>query len=159
VIRAGEQLTTRVQIRDATDRDLARILQIERLSFPQPWSLNSFERELTLPFSRLMVASTGLPENRDPVGFLCRWLVADESHILNIAVQPDLRRFGIGAELLLGAIGEAKTKKVQLVTLEVRRSNLAARCLYRKFEFEERRLRRNYYAPGEDAIVMELRFA
>ena len=159
MIRAGEQLATRVQIRDATHHDLARIWQIERLSFPQPWSLNSFERELTLAFSRLIVASAGLADHRDPVGFLCRWLVADESHILNIAVQPELRRFGIGAELLLSAIGEAKTKKVQLVTLEVRRSNLAARCLYRKFEFEERRLRRNYYGPGEDAIVMELRFA
>jgi ribosomal-protein-alanine N-acetyltransferase len=44
-----------------------------------------------------------------------------------------------------------------VVTLEVRRSNLAARHLYRKFDFEERRLRRHYYGPGEDAIVMELR--
>jgi ribosomal-protein-alanine N-acetyltransferase len=44
-----------------------------------------------------------------------------------------------------------------VVTLEVRRSNLAARQLYRKFEFEERRLRRHYYGPGEDAIIMELR--
>ncbi len=40
--------------------------------------------------------------------------------------------------------------------LEVRRSNLEARRLYRKFGFEERRLRRNYYGPGEDALVMEL---
>ena len=45
-----------------------------------------------------------------------------------------------------------------MVTLEVRRSNLAARQLYRKFEFEERRLRRHYYGPGEDAIIMELHF-
>ena len=45
-----------------------------------------------------------------------------------------------------------------MVTLEVRRSNLPARQLYRKFEFEERRLRRHYYGPGEDAIIMELRF-
>jgi len=42
------------------------------------------------------------------------------------------------------------------VTLEVRRSNVAARSLYRKLSFEERRLRSNYYGPGEDAIVMEL---
>ncbi len=147
----------RLQIRDATHRDLPRIWEIERLCFSQPWSLNSFQRELTLPFSRLIVANAGMTENQDPIGFLCRWLVADESHILNIAVHPELRRFGIGTELLVLAIGEAKTKGAQIITLEVRRSNLAARCLYRKFEFEERRLRRNYYAPGEDAIVMELR--
>jgi ribosomal-protein-alanine N-acetyltransferase len=149
----------RLQIKDATDSDLSRIWEIERLSFPQPWSLSSFERELTLPFSRLVVANAELGGDCGPIGFLCRWLVADESHILNLAVHPDARRFGIGTELLVGAIDEAKTKSVQLVTLEVRRSNLAARHLYRKFDFEERRLRRNYYAPGEDAIVMELRFA
>ena len=28
--------------------------------------------------------------------------------------------------------------------------------LYRKLKFEERRLRKHYYGPGEDAIVMEL---
>ena len=61
--------------------------------------------------------------------------------------------------MLLGeAISEAKSAGAGVVTLEVRRSNLAARQLYRKFEFEVRRLRRHYYGPGEDAIIMELRF-
>ena len=54
------------------------------------------------------------------------------------------------------AIAEAKAREATVITLEVRRSNLPARGLYRKFEFQERRLRRNYYGPGEDAIVMEL---
>ena len=58
--------------------------------------------------------------------------------------------------MLTEAIAEARGKGVVFVTLEVRRSNLAARHLYRKFSFEERRLRRHYYGPGEDAIVMEL---
>jgi ribosomal-protein-alanine N-acetyltransferase len=55
------------------------------------------------------------------------------------------------------AIGEARREHARFVTLEVRRSNVAARGLYRKLEFEERRLRKNYYGSGEDAIVMELR--
>jgi hypothetical protein len=42
-------------VREATARDLPRILEIERLAFPQPWSLESFKRELILPFSRIMV--------------------------------------------------------------------------------------------------------
>ena len=46
-----------IHIRDATDRDLPRIIEIERLAFPAPWSLASFQRELTLPFSRIMVGS------------------------------------------------------------------------------------------------------
>ena len=45
-----------VEIRDATYNDLPRVLDIERLSFPQPWSLNSFRRELSLSFSRLTLA-------------------------------------------------------------------------------------------------------
>jgi ribosomal-protein-alanine N-acetyltransferase len=145
-----------IHIRDAIDRDLPRIIEIERLAFPAPWTLASFQRELTLPFSRIMLAQ---PIPGDQIaGFLCRWLIADECHILNIAVHPDSRRLGLGTVLMNEAISEAKSSGANMVTLEVRRSNLPARQLYRKFEFEERRLRRHYYGPGEDAIIMELRF-
>ena len=141
-------------IRDATYEDLTQILEIERLSFAQPWSLNSFKRELSLPFSRVLVAAPEATESL--VAFMCRWLVADESHILNIAVRPESRRVGVAGSLLMEAITEARNCRARLMTLEVRRSNLAARGLYRKFAFEERRLRRNYYGPGEDALIMEL---
>jgi len=156
-----------IQIRDANRSDLPRILEIERLAFPSPWTLASFERELTLPFSRVMVAipyDDGATRNdRESqehaiVGFLCRWLIADECHVLNIAVHPESRRLGIGGVLITEAISEARTNGAGVVTLEVRRTNLPARQLYRKFDFEERRLRRHYYGPGEDAIIMELRF-
>ncbi len=146
-----------IHIRDATRRDLPRILEIERLAFPTPWSLQSFQRELTLPFSRVTVAIPELDESEPPSGFLCRWIIADECHVLNIAVHPDYRRAGVGAALMKTAIQEAREKGAEAVTLEVRRSNLPARHMYRKFDFEERRLRKGYYGPGEDAIVMELR--
>jgi [ribosomal protein S18]-alanine N-acetyltransferase len=152
-------MTTKV--RDATGRDLPRILEIERLAFAQPWSLDSFKRELMLPFSRITVAVADLTsaaaETRGlPGGFLCRWLVADECHILNVAVHPEQRRNGLGMALMAAALDEVKAKPIRIVTLEVRRSNVAARSLYRKLKFEEQRLRANYYGPGEDAIVMEL---
>ena len=146
-----------IHIRDAIARDLPRIIEIERLAFPAPWTLASFERELTLPFSRIMLAIPAEGAGASIAGFMCRWLIADECHILNIAVHPDSRRLGIGTVLLSEAVSEAKSTGAGVVTLEVRRSNLAARQLYRKFEFEERRLRRHYYGPGEDAIIMELR--
>ena len=146
-----------ISVREATARDLPRILEIERLAFPQPWSLESFKRELVLPFSRIMVVDRVPAESGSQVGgFLCRWLIVDECHILNLAVHPELRRGGIGRVLMAEAINEAKAKDIRMVTLEVRRSNVAARSLYRKLNFEERRLRSNYYGPGEDAIVMEL---
>jgi [ribosomal protein S18]-alanine N-acetyltransferase len=146
-----------VEIRNATYNDLPRVLDIERLSFSQPWSLNSFRRELSLSFSRLILALTdNAPGERTIAGYLCRWLVAGEYHVLNIAVHPDFRQRGIGGDLMAEAVAEARARKAQLMILEVRRSNLEARKLYRKFGFEERRLRRNYYGPGEDALVMEL---
>jgi [ribosomal protein S18]-alanine N-acetyltransferase len=147
----------RVRIRDASNNDLPRIVEIERLGFDHPWSRESFVRELSLPFSRTLVATAvdGMSENL--VGYLCRWLVADECHILNIAVHPANRRSGIGARLMETVITEARRHRAALVTLEVRRSNVSARGLYRKLKFEERRLRKNYYGAGEDAIVMELK--
>src|SRR5208337_1865251 len=152
-----------VEIRDAIARDLARILEIERIAYATPWSFKSFERELTLPFSRTLVASLKAPQSAAEdspapdgvVGFLCRWLVADECHILNIAVDPEYRRRGVGFFMLDSTIAEAVSKQATCVTLEVRRANFAARQLYRKLKFEEQRLRKHYYGPGEDAIVME----
>jgi len=108
-----------VQIRNATYADLPRILEIERLSFPQPWSLNSFRRELTLPFSRIIVASQVADGPAD--AFMCRWLVADELHILNIAVHPAERHSGIGTRLMEEAIGEAKAKRTELINLALYR--------------------------------------
>lgn len=148
--------STRINIRDATYSDLPKILTIERLAFASPWNLNSFKNELALPFSRLIVAATSSANSdSDPVGFLCRWLVADECHVLNIAVHPQFRRLGIAKRLMGATIAEVRAKGARLVTLEVRRSNFAARQLYRVLGFEERRLRKGYYGPGKDAIVME----
>jgi len=155
--RPHDILPTPMKIREATSRDLPGIVEIERLSFDNPWSLDAFERELSLPFSRMIVATKTATENASLIGFLCRWIVADECHILNVAVHPQMRQQGIGKRLMQHALAEARAKNVQVITLEVRRSNLAARSLYRKLEFQERRLRRNYYGPGEDAIVMELK--
>ena len=143
-------------LRDGLADDLAGISEIERLCFPQPWSLETFRRELSLPFSRLIVAvdpAGGL------LGFLCRWLVADECHILNVAVHPRARRLGVATAMLDAVTSEAKNKRIGVVALEVRRSNVGARTLYRKLRFQERRLRANYYGPGEDAVVMELTFS
>src|SRR3981189_1468724 len=100
-----------IQIRDANRSDLRRILEIERLAFPAPWTLASFKRELTLPFSRVIVAISDqeTPNRVMPAtisGFLCRWLIADECHVLNIAVHPDARRTGIGGLLMSAAIVE-----------------------------------------------------
>lgn len=135
--------------------DLPEVLEIERRSFPQPWTPGLFLHELKVPFSRttLIRASNG---TRTTLAYVCRWLVGDEAHILNLAVHPDHRGRGLGRRLVELVVQEAQAAGARLVTLEVRRENAPARSLYRKLGFVDTGQRRNYYGRGEDAIIMSL---
>lgn len=137
-------------------QDLRQVLEIERGSFDNPWSSALFLQELRIPFSRILVIRPAGAEDEPIVGYLCRWFVADEIHVLNVAVHPQHRGRGIGAILLREALREARAGRAEAVTLEVRRSNEAARRLYAAFQFEEVGVRRNYYGRGEDALIMRL---
>jgi len=136
--------------------DLPAVLAIERASFSNPWTGALFLQELQVAFSRIILAR----RSGDAVmGYLCRWLVADEVHILNVAVDPKHRASGVGRSLMREAIREAEACGAVAVTLEVRRSNAAGRGLYRSFGFEEVGMRANYYGRGEDALILRLALA
>ena len=88
-------------------------------------------------------------------GFLIFWLVHDEVHILNVAIDPAYRRQGLARLLMQEAEKRAVQHGATLITLEVRRSNAGALELYRQFDFRAVGIRVNYYVDeGEDAIVM-----
>ena len=143
------------EIRKMSEQDLDEILEIERLSFPTPWSRILFERELATPFARSLVAQEARREKI--LGYLCFWLVEQEAHILNLAVHPQHRNGGIGTLLLGYGVGYCRKGGVQVITLEVRRSNYKAISLYRGFHFQPLGIRRRYYTDtGEDAVVMGL---
>jgi [ribosomal protein S18]-alanine N-acetyltransferase len=137
-------------------QDLRQVLEIERSSFDNPWTSALFLQELRIPFSRILVARPAGGSDEPIVGYLCRWFIADEIHVLNVAVHPQYRRLGLGAVLLAEAMREARSGEAEAVTLEVRRSNEAAQRLYAAFGFEEVGVRRNYYGRGEDALIMRL---
>ena len=126
---------------------------LERCSFPEPWTPGLFLHELKVPFSKTTLARTynGSPKL---LGYVCRWLVGDEVHILNLAVRPDRRQRGVGRALVELILREAEEQRASMVTLEVRRENAPAVALYRALGFSERGLRRNYYGQGQDAIIM-----
>jgi ribosomal-protein-alanine N-acetyltransferase len=146
----------RIEIRGMTERDLDEVMQIERRSFPAPWSRRLFERELLLPYAKAFVALE-IPPNR-VVGYICFWLVVQETHILNLAVHPEQRRRGIGSRLLRSGVNYCREKGAQEITLEVRRSNYQAISLYRNFQFQPQGIRPHYYSDsGEDAVIMSLR--
>lgn len=135
--------------------DLPEVLQIERASFSNPWSAALFLQELQVPFSRILVVRPA-GEAGPIVGYLCRWYVADEMHILNVAVRPEYRQQGVAALLMGEVLQEARRGQAIGVTLEVRRSNAAALTLYGGLGFEEVGVRRDYYGRGEDALIMRL---
>ena len=87
-----------VHIREMTEGDLDGVLEIERMTFPSPWSRALFERELVTPFARSFVGLR--KETGQLAGYLCFWLVEQEGHILNLAVHPQHRGQRIGSRLL-----------------------------------------------------------
>jgi len=89
------------------------------------------------------------------VGFVGYWIIADEAHIMAIAVREAYRQRGIGELLLLSAIEQATELRAHTVTLEVRVSNTSAQSLYTKYRFTQKGIRRGYYTDNkEDGMVM-----
>ncbi len=135
-------------------RHLPAVLRIEHRSHPRAWSLGVFTSELAQKASRYYVVCR---VGGKVAGYGGLMFVADEAHVTNLAVAPDLRRQHLGARLLAHLAQESTRRRCQAMTLEVRASNVAAQQLYRKFGFVSAGVRRNYYAEtGEDAIIMWL---
>jgi ribosomal-protein-alanine N-acetyltransferase len=137
--------------------DLPAVLEIERRAFAQPWSRAFFEKELSTPFAQLTVAVDQSDARAVLVGYSCRWRVTDEVHLLNVAVHQSRRGSGVGRALVEAVIAEGRATRARTMFLEVRAGNVAARRLYRRLGFRDLGVRRGYYGPGQDAIVMELK--
>jgi [ribosomal protein S18]-alanine N-acetyltransferase len=135
--------------------DLSAVERIATVCFPVPWTRQEFEKELKRDYAVLRVLR---PEPGEPVcAFANYWHIGDELQLMNVATLPELQRRGHGSALLLDLLQLARERQVKLVTLEVRRSNAAARSLYTSFGFRELGIRQRYYSDnGEDAIVMHL---
>jgi ribosomal-protein-alanine acetyltransferase len=91
------------------------------------------------------------------VGFLVGEQIVDELHILNVVVEPTLRRRGLGRALLRRSLEEASAAGLDVVHLEVRASNRAALSLYEGHGFQPVGVRPRYYSDGDDAVLMSLR--
>jgi ribosomal-protein-alanine N-acetyltransferase len=135
--------------------DLPRVVEIENLSFADPWTPAALRSELACDYLRrpLVAEAEGTV-----VGYLMAWSVVEILHVLNIAADPAWRRRGVGRALLLAAADEARAAGLERVTLEVRRTNRAARDFYLRFGFVETGVRKGYYVDdGDDAIIMDVR--
>lgn len=136
------------------EEDLPYVIEIENISYPNPWQLSSFKGEIeNRPISNPYVIIFRPLEKI--IGYIIYWHRRNEVQISNIAISPDYRQLGVGEGVLRKVLPEMCHKGAEFVFLEVRPSNLAARRLYEKLGFTILGLRKGYYrSPSEDAIVM-----
>jgi ribosomal-protein-alanine N-acetyltransferase len=133
--------------------ELDAFLVIEQASFVKPTTTEWYESELQRPdvCYIYVIRVPGGPA----AGFCAFWKVVDQIHINNLAIRPEQRRHGIGRVLLTTVLDEAARLGAPHATLEVRRSNTAARGLYECAGFTIAGVRTSYYTnPIEDALIL-----
>ena len=141
--------TESLTIRSLGFSDLPQVISIERRAFPTPWSLSMFVLELSKPSGVCLAAIV----DKHVLGYLICARYVDVWHLMNIAVDPVVRRHGVASSLLAQMLVRAGPEEAY--TLEVRPSNTGAIALYERFGFRSAGTRRRYYSDtGEDAVIM-----
>ncbi len=142
-----------MQIKNLDETLLDGIDCIERDSFSSPWSKNAYRDEINNPLADYAVI---IDENGTVIAYGGYWNVCGEGNITNIAVKKEYRNRHIGTMLMNELLARAKEKNISAMTLEVRKSNIAAISLYKKQGFVSSGVRPGYYPDGEDAVIMWL---
>jgi ribosomal-protein-alanine N-acetyltransferase len=142
-----------VVIRDMRPADLSAVVAIERSSFPTPWSERAFRSLLLRPDAFLLVADLG----GRVIGHAAAWFIGSEAELADLAVDPSMRRRGVGGALLDAVRARACDRGADALSLQVRVSNVTALRLYAAAGFRHVGRRRAYYhSPREDALVLRL---
>ncbi len=143
-----------LRVRKMASMDIAAVQGIERNSFPDPWARETLEDAIATFSDSVFIAESA--------GTICGYIICGVEdtgeerygHICSLAVDPDMRKNGIGATLVRRAEQAAMIQKATAMQLEVRVSNTAAIQFYTKLGYEPVFQICGYYADTEDAIVM-----
>ncbi len=137
---------------DACEGHVPQLEKLERACFSLPWTEEQLKSQLPDNMHCFIVAQS--PEG-EVLGYVGMMYVLDEGYISNVAVSPEHRKKGIGDKLIDALTAQAERLKLSFLSLEVRKSNIAAQMLYSKHGFYSAGVRKNYYdLPREDAIIM-----
>jgi ribosomal-protein-alanine N-acetyltransferase len=134
------------------EADLPAVMEIEQQSYPHPWTQLIFADCLRAGYSCWVA---GRQDAIVAYGIIS--VAVGESHLLNICVRPEARQQGVGRKLLRHLVSIARRHGAEVIFLEVRPSNAAARALYDEEGFNELGNRRDYYPDGEgreDALIL-----
>lgn len=131
--------------------DVARVAELEKICFRTPWSYSSLLGELSNDVAYYIVAELeGLV-----IGYAGEWIMFDEAHMTNIAVDPDYRGRGVARRMIIALMREALSRGGERMTLEVRETNHTAQRLYASLDFAYAGTRKRYYTDtGENALIL-----
>lgn len=131
---------------------VAQVAELEKICFgTEAWSEKSVASELENELALWLVAEDG----GEVLGYVGSQTVMGETDMMNVAVHPNYRKQGIASGLIAGLIGALQKNGSHCLTLEVRASNEPAKSLYKRLDFEEVGIRKNYYRnPKEDALIL-----
>ena len=135
------------------EKDLPAVMELDREAFFDPWSRETWMREIRNPIALWIVEAI----DSDIAGFAGIWNVAGEAQVMRVAVRRALRNQGLGLLLTQKLIYKAWEAGAEAVTLEVRESNAAARKVYERCGFVSSGVRPDYYEDThEGAVIMWL---
>lgn len=147
-----ENYTDNISICKLQKEDIYNIYTIENECFSIPWSIESFINDFE---NNKCARYLGIFKNDKLIGYIGVWIILDEGHINNIAIAKNFQSKGYGDILFKSFLEYCSSMGVQYITLEVRKSNIVAQNLYKKYGFLKLATRKNYYKDnGEDAFLM-----
>lgn len=142
-----------LNLRSVLRNDARAIFELERCSFADAWTELQIAEELDCERSYGLVLEIGTDAEPVLVGYAFFRLLAPEAELVKICIDAGYRRQGYAAEMLAEAWTGLVANGVNVLHLEVRESNLAARKFYLGQGFVETGVRRRYYSGNEDAIL------
>lgn len=148
----NEEMSSLVDVRTMTTSDLQDVIAVEKRAYPHPWTLGIFRDCLRIGYNAWVMTLDDAV-----IGYGIVMLSPGEAHILNICIDPDYQRKGLGRYLLNHLVKKSNQTDVDMILLEVRRSNEHAQQLYLSEGFHELGVRKAYYPADngrEDAIIL-----
>ena len=148
----NEEMSALVQIRTMNHADLEQVMVVEKKAYPHPWTIGIFRDCLRVGYTAWVMTL-----DEKIIGYGIVMLSPGEAHILNICIDPDYQGKGLGRYLLNHLIKKSNQTDIDMLLLEVRRSNTNAQQLYLSAGFHELGIRKAYYPADngrEDAIIL-----
>jgi len=102
-----EMIVNRGDLRPMVSTDVDRVAELEVLCFTTPWPRSAIEEELSSnPRAHYFVYEVGAKL----VGYCGFWLILDEGHITNLAIDPEERSKGFAQDMIAQFVREAESR-------------------------------------------------